>query len=77
MVAYAAEKIFLALARRRTRHPKPERKPVEQWNNGYITLIQLFGQTVRLCDTNLFAACLAALVSERAGIFDIGLELAR
>ena len=39
----------------------------------YATLIQLLDSTVRLA-TPLLLACLAGLVSERAGIFDIGLE---
>ena len=39
----------------------------------YITLIQLFDSTVRLA-TPLLLACLAGLFSERAGIFDIGLD---
>ncbi|MEM6888356.1 MAG: ABC transporter permease [Pseudomonadota bacterium] len=39
----------------------------------YLTLIQLFDSTVRLA-TPLLLACLAGLFSERAGIFDIGLE---
>ena len=39
----------------------------------YITLIQLLDSTVRFA-TPLLLACLAGLFSERAGIFDIGLE---
>ena len=39
----------------------------------YITLIQLFDSTVRLA-TPLLLDCLAGLFSERAGIFDIGLD---
>ncbi|MDB5659680.1 MAG: sugar transporter permease [Cypionkella sp.] len=39
----------------------------------YETLMQIFGSTVRL-GTPLLLACLAGLFSERAGIFDIGLE---
>lgn len=39
----------------------------------YITFIQLLDSTVRLA-TPLLLACLAGLFSERAGIFDIGLE---
>ena len=39
----------------------------------YITLIQLLDSSVRLA-TPLLLACLAGLFSERAGIFDIGLE---
>jgi ABC-type uncharacterized transport system permease subunit len=39
----------------------------------YITLIQLFDSTVRLA-IPLLLACLAGLFSERAGIFDIGLD---
>jgi simple sugar transport system permease protein len=38
-----------------------------------LTLIQLLDSTVRL-STPLLLACLAGLFSERAGIFDIGLE---
>lgn len=38
-----------------------------------MTLIQLLDSTVRLA-TPLLLACLAGLFSERAGIFDIGLE---
>lgn len=39
----------------------------------YLTIIQLLDSTVRLA-TPLLLACLAGLYSERAGIFDIGLE---
>jgi simple sugar transport system permease protein len=39
----------------------------------FMTLIQLLDSTVRLA-TPLLLACLAGLFSERAGIFDIGLE---
>ncbi|TDL91452.1 ABC transporter permease [Meridianimarinicoccus aquatilis] len=39
----------------------------------YATLIQLLDSTLRLATPLLFA-CLAGLFSERAGIFDIGLE---
>lgn len=39
----------------------------------YLTLIQLLDSTVRFA-TPLLLACLAGLFSERAGIFDIGLE---
>ena len=39
----------------------------------YITLIQLLDSSLRLA-TPLLLACLAGLFSERAGIFDIGLE---
>lgn len=39
----------------------------------YATLIQLLDSTIRL-STPLILACLAGLFSERAGVFDIGLE---
>ena len=39
----------------------------------YATLLQILDSTVRL-STPLLFACLAGLFSERAGIFDIGLE---
>jgi general nucleoside transport system permease protein len=39
----------------------------------YATLIQLLDSTLRLA-TPLLLACIAGLYSERAGIFDIGLE---
>ncbi|UWQ93273.1 ABC transporter permease [Aliisedimentitalea scapharcae] len=39
----------------------------------FLTLIQVFDSTIRLA-TPLLLACLAGLYSERAGIFDIGLE---
>ncbi len=39
----------------------------------FLTLIQVLDSSVRLA-TPLLLACLAGLFSERAGIFDIGLE---
>ena len=39
----------------------------------YATLLQILDSTLRL-GTPLLLACLAGLYSERAGIFDIGLE---
>ena len=39
----------------------------------FLTLIQILDSTVRLATPLLFA-CLAGLFSERAGVFDIGLE---
>lgn len=39
----------------------------------YATLLQILDSTIRLA-TPLLLACLAGLYSERAGIFDIGLE---
>lgn len=39
----------------------------------YLTILQILDSTVRL-GTPLLLACLAGLFSERAGIFDIGLE---
>ncbi|WP_298260629.1 ABC transporter permease [uncultured Litoreibacter sp.] len=39
----------------------------------YLTIIQIFDSALRLATPLLFA-CLAGLFSERAGIFDIGLE---
>ena len=39
----------------------------------FITILQILDSTVRLA-TPLLLACLAGLFSERAGIFDIGLE---
>ncbi|MDX1782284.1 MAG: ABC transporter permease, partial [Thalassovita sp.] len=39
----------------------------------YLTLLQVLDSTIRL-GTPLLLACLAGLFSERAGIFDIGLE---
>ncbi len=39
----------------------------------YSTLLQILDSTIRLATPLLFA-CLAGLMSERAGIFDIGLE---
>lgn len=39
----------------------------------FLTLIQVFDGSIRLA-TPLLLACLAGLFSERAGIFDIGLE---
>ena len=39
----------------------------------FMTIIQILDSTMRLA-TPLLLACLAGLFSERAGIFDIGLE---
>ncbi len=39
----------------------------------FVTLVQILDSTIRLA-TPLLLACLAGLYSERAGIFDIGLE---
>ena len=39
----------------------------------YLTFLQVLDTTVRFA-TPLLLACLAGLYSERAGIFDIGLE---
>ena len=39
----------------------------------FVTVLAILDTTVRLATPLLFA-CLAGLVSERAGIFDIGLE---
>ncbi len=39
----------------------------------FLTLIQVLDGTLRLA-TPLLLVCLAGLFSERAGIFDIGLE---
>ena len=39
----------------------------------FLTLLQIFDSSIRLA-TPLLLACLAGLYSERAGIFDIGLE---
>ncbi|WP_170606043.1 ABC transporter permease [Ruegeria arenilitoris] len=39
----------------------------------FVTIIQILDSTIRLA-TPLLLACLAGLYSERAGIFDIGLE---
>ena len=41
--------------------------------DSFITILQLFNSTIRL-SAPLLLACLAGLYSERAGIFDIGLE---
>ncbi|MEP7452957.1 ABC transporter permease [Phyllobacterium sp. SB3] len=41
--------------------------------DSFITILQLFDSTIRL-SAPLLLACLAGLYSERAGIFDIGLE---
>ncbi|MCU0904178.1 MAG: ABC transporter permease, partial [Tabrizicola sp.] len=39
----------------------------------YATLLQILDSMLRLA-TPLLLACLAGLYSERAGVFDIGLE---
>lgn len=41
--------------------------------DSFVTLVQILDSTIRLA-TPLLLACLAGLYSERAGIFDIGLE---
>ena len=40
----------------------------------FLTLLQVLDSSLRLA-TPLLLVCLAGLFSERAGIFDIGLEL--
>lgn len=40
---------------------------------GFIDIIPILDSTIRLA-TPLLLACLAGLFSERAGVFDIGLE---
>jgi|GEM_PF-4753619 len=39
----------------------------------YATILQILDSSIRL-GTPLLLACLAGLYSERAGVFDIGLE---
>ena len=69
MVRMPMEKIFLSI--RRSANPAARARRSDRMD--FLTVLQILDSSIRLA-TPLLLACLAGLFSERAGIFDIGLE---
>ncbi len=73
MVRMPMQAVFLSLAPRPTGREPAEDPGEVSTDMDSLTILQILDSTVRLA-TPLLLACLAGLYSERAGVFDIGLE---